>query len=69
MNVPYDNGKVKMGIYYQKPAYVEEDSDMLLIQDSLIMSTKYLKFRYWQWKIYGALLFFVTLICILSTKS
>ena len=33
---PYDNGKVKMGIYYQKPKYVEEDRDMLNLQTYLI---------------------------------
>ena len=32
---PYDNGKIKMGIYYQKPKYVEYDSDMLEIQKSV----------------------------------
>ena len=32
----YNNGKVKIGIYYEKPKYVEEDPDMLLLQRNLI---------------------------------
>jgi hypothetical protein len=32
MNVPYNNGKVSIGKYYQKPRYVEQDPDMIAIQ-------------------------------------
>lgn len=32
MNTPYNNGKVEIGKYYQKPRYVEQDSDMIAIQ-------------------------------------
>jgi hypothetical protein len=40
MNVPYNNGKVQIGKYYQKPQYVEYDQDMLLLQESLIGDVK-----------------------------
>lgn len=36
MNVPYNNGKVQIGKYYQKPYYVEQDPDMIEIQGWLI---------------------------------
>jgi len=32
MNIPYNNGKVQIGKYYQKPPYVETDPDMIAIQ-------------------------------------
>lgn len=41
MNIPYNNGKVCIGKYYQKPQYVEQDSDMLTIQGWLIGDNKY----------------------------
>lgn len=40
MNVPYNNGKVQIGKYYQKPMYVEYDDDMLLLQTSLVGNVK-----------------------------
>jgi hypothetical protein len=40
MNVPYNNGKVQIGKYYQKPQYVEYDQDMLLLQESLVGDIK-----------------------------
>ena len=40
MNTPYDNGKIKMGIYYQPPKYVEYDSDMLYLQTALVGDIK-----------------------------
>jgi len=36
MNTPYNTGKVQIGKYYQKPAYIEEDPDMIVIQGWLI---------------------------------
>lgn len=36
MNVPYNNGKVSIGKYYQPPKYIETDPDMLEIQSYLI---------------------------------
>jgi hypothetical protein len=36
MNTPYDNGKVKIGIYYQKPLKCEMSKDMELLQGALL---------------------------------
>lgn len=47
MNIPYDTGKVKIGLYYQKPRYVEEDTDMLRLQSYLIYDPVRLKRQYW----------------------
>ena len=47
MNIPYDTGKVKIGKYYQKPRYVEEDLDMLRLQSYLIYDPARLKRQYW----------------------
>jgi hypothetical protein len=47
MNIPYDTGKVKIGLYYQKPRYVEEDLDMLRLQSYLIYDPARLKRQYW----------------------
>ena len=32
MRTPYNNGKVKIGIYYEPPRYVEQENDMIAIQ-------------------------------------
>ena len=32
MRTPYDTGKVKIGLYYEPPQYVEQDPDMIVIQ-------------------------------------
>ena len=44
---PYDNGKVKMGIYYEPPRYVESDPDMIEIQGWFIGDNKTAKRNYW----------------------
>jgi hypothetical protein len=36
MNIPYDTGKVKIGINYKPRPYIEEDKDMLLLQTALL---------------------------------
>jgi len=36
MNIPYDTGKVKIGINYQPKPYIEHDKDMLFIQRCLL---------------------------------
>jgi hypothetical protein len=36
MTTPYNTGKVKIGIYYEKPRYCEYDKDMLALQGWLI---------------------------------
>ena len=63
---PYDNGKVKMGIYYELPKYVENDPDMLEIQKWLIGDPKRLRFEYWCNVVYLWALGFVLLVIILK---
>lgn len=44
MNVPYNNGKIKIGQYYQHPLPTYEyDKDMTLLQTSLIGDIKTIK--------------------------
>ena len=40
MRTPYDTGKVKIGLYYEPPKYVEQDSDMIAIQGWFIGDNK-----------------------------
>jgi hypothetical protein len=48
MNIPYrTKSGVQIGIYYQKPKYVEEDMDMLRLQSYLIYDPARLKRQYW----------------------
>ena len=48
MNIPYTTKSgVKIGIYYQKPRYIEEDLDMLRLQSYLIYDPARLKRQYW----------------------
>ena len=48
MNIPYTTKTgVKIGIYYQKPRYIEEDLDMLRLQSYLIYDPARLKRQYW----------------------
>jgi len=66
-NVPYDNGKIKMGINYQPPKYVEQDSDMLMIQSYLIQDPKILNFHYWLNRAYMGVLIFIVLVIWLTS--
>ena len=66
MNTPYNNGKIKMGIYYQPEPYVETDPDMILLQSYLIQDPKLLRREYWLNKAYWGALGFVVLIIWLS---
>ena len=43
MRTPYDTGKVKIGLYYEPPKYVEQDSDMIAIQGWFLGHNKYAK--------------------------
>ena len=65
---PFDNGKIKMGIYYQKPKYVEEDSDMLRLQSYLIGDPAILKREYWIGVAYKLGISIILLITILANK-
>lgn len=62
---PLDTGKVKMGIYYQKPMYVEYDPDMLEIQKWMIGDPEKLRREYWMNVAYILILVFVLLVIIL----
>lgn len=41
MRTPYDTGKVKIGLYYEPPKYVESDPDMIAIQGWFLGHNKY----------------------------
>jgi len=62
---PFDNGKVKMGIYYQKPKYVEYDSDMLEIQKWLIGDPDKLRLQFWIDVAYKVTIGFIIIIMVL----
>lgn len=47
MRTPYDTGKVKIGLYYEPPKYVEQDSDMIVIQGWFIGDNKAARRNYW----------------------
>ena len=68
MNVPYNNGKIEIGKYYQKPGYVEQDHDMLHLQNYLIMSPRRLNLKYWFWKLYGFSVFLGAVVFLLPSK-
>ena len=59
---------IQIGKYYQKPKYVEEDSDMLRLQSYLIGDPAVLKRQYWTWFVYKAAIAFILLIVILVNK-
>lgn len=68
-NVPYTTPTgIQMGKYYQKPKYVEYDSDMLLIQSHLIQDPKILRKQYLTNVAYYFLLAFVILVIVLVNK-
>jgi hypothetical protein len=67
MNTPYNTGKVKIGVYYEKPRYVEDDMDMLRLQSYLIHDPTRLKREYWANKILIWVGIFVLTIAILQS--
>ena len=70
MNVPYNNGKVKMGQFYQRPQPVYDiDKDMALLQTSLIADVKALKKEKLYNKLYIGTLVFGVFGAILFTKN
>jgi hypothetical protein len=66
MNTPYNNGKVSIGKYYQKPYYVEQDEDMLAIQGWLIGDPVAARRKYWANFVYGCVLALMVLLMIVS---
>lgn len=68
MNVPYRTKTgVQIGIYYQKPKYVEDDLDMLRLQSYLIYDPARLKRQYWENKLWVSLSVCILLFVILKT--
>jgi hypothetical protein len=61
MTVPYNNGKVKIGINYHPKRYVETDPDMLMLQSYLIQDPAMLRRQYWLHKAYWAFFMFLVL--------
>ena len=43
MNIPYNNGKVEIGKYYQKDCRPEMDSDAILLQTAFLVPEGYRK--------------------------
>lgn len=66
---PFDNGKVKMGIYYEKPKYVEEDRDMLNLQTYLIGDPKILARNYYITRALELVGAFILLIILLRGNT
>ena len=66
---PFDTGKVKIGIYYQKPKYVEYDSDMLEIQKWMIGDPDKLRREYWINVAYLIAIVFVLIVIVLRGIS
>jgi hypothetical protein len=67
MNVPYNNGKIEIGKYYQPPKYIEYDSDMLEIQKWLIGDPHKLRIEYWSNIAYMLILIFLLLVVVLRS--
>lgn len=66
MRTPYNNGKIKMGIYHQSPRYVEQDGDMLTLQDCLIGDPKAIKRKRLARRVYFALLIVIAIAIALT---
>lgn len=62
MRVPFNNGKIKIGQYYEPTQYVETDPDMLLLQSYLICDPKLLRKRALERLIYGLAVVSIVLI-------
>jgi hypothetical protein len=70
MNVPYNNGKVKMGQFYQRPQPMYDiDKDMVLLQTALIGNVKAIKKEKLYNKLYVGTLVLGVFGAILFTKN
>ena len=67
MTIPYNNGKIKMGVNYKPTPYIETDPDMILLQSYLIQDPKLLRKQYWLHKAYWGALAFIVLVVWLSS--
>jgi len=59
---------IQIGKYYQKPKYVEEDSDMLRLQSYLIGDPAMLKRQYWYGVAYKMALVFAFIVIAVVNK-
>lgn len=70
MDVPYNNGKIKIGSEYYlnplRPKYIEYDEDMLELQSYLIHDPRILNQQYWAKRIYILILLFILTIMLMA---
>ena len=70
MDVPYNNGKIKIGCEYYlnslRPKYIEYDEDMLELQSYLIQDPRILNRQYWANRIYVVILLFILTIMLMA---
>jgi hypothetical protein len=70
MDVPYNNGKIKIGSEYYlnplRPKYIEYDEDMLELQSYLIQDPRILNRQYWAKRIYILILLFILTIMLMA---
>ena len=70
MDVPYNNGKIKIGCAYYlnplRPKYIESDEDMLELQSYLIHDPRILNQQYWLKRIYILILLFLLTIMLMA---
>jgi hypothetical protein len=70
MDVPYNNGKIKIGSEYYlnplRPKYIENDEDMLELQSYLIHDPRILNQQYWAKRIYIVILLFILTIMLMA---
>ena len=64
---PYNNGKIKIGEFYEPPKYVEQDRDMLEIQKWIIGDPEKLRFQYWTDIAYKVAIGFVVVVVVLMS--
>lgn len=68
-NTPYMTSTgIQIGKYYQKPKYIEYDSDMLRLQSYLIGDPAMLKRQYWTWFVYKLGIAFILLVVLMVNK-
>lgn len=70
-DIPYDNGKVKIGnaVYLNKlvnPPYIEYDEDMLELQSYLIHDPRILNREYWIKRVYIMFILFVLTVMLMA---
>lgn len=70
MDVPYNNGKIKIGSEYYlnplRPKYIEHDEDMLELQSYLIQDPRILNRQYWAKRVYVAFILFLLIIMLMA---